>query len=223
MGICWTGARIGSTLNSGVLLFVTNGVTSSYHAFTSEIRRELSGGLSPQANYRRSKWLDTSSDTSTGQFADNAEPGKGATNIDCLRCEKALSLSDIPHRPTAAVLWSPTFFADRRDILGRIQRSSGRWRRSSPAQSGLTVLGVDWRRVFGGRRLAKADGGGGAVGKAASTIGRMRAGAGPVPSLLRGMTVIFLNGLFDASTFPKLAPGANGTLDRNTFRAAPAI
>jgi hypothetical protein len=28
----------------------------------------------------------------------------------------------------------------------------------------------------------------------------------------------FLNGLFDASDFPKPAPGANGTLGRNTFR-----
>ncbi|MEK7834442.1 MAG: TonB-dependent receptor, partial [Acidobacteriota bacterium] len=50
--------------NFGVLLFVTNGVTSSYHAATAEIRRSFGnttlGGLSFQANYRWSKWLDTS-------------------------------------------------------------------------------------------------------------------------------------------------------------------
>jgi hypothetical protein len=65
--------------NFGVLLFVTNGVSSTYHALTTEIRRELSGGLSLQANYRWSKWLDTSSDTSTGQFADISDAELAAT------------------------------------------------------------------------------------------------------------------------------------------------
>ena len=97
--------------NFGVLLFVTNGVSSSYHAFTSEIRREFVGGLSLSANYRWSKWLDTSSDTSTGQFQDNSEPGKGAQDVSCLRCEKAPSLFDVPHRLAATVVWAPTLFA----------------------------------------------------------------------------------------------------------------
>ena len=198
--------------NFGVLLFVTNGVTSSYHAFTSEIRRELSGGLSLQANYRWSKWLDTSSDTSTGQFADNAEPGKGAMNIDCLRCEKAPSLFDIPHRATASVLWSPTVFADRRDVVGRIAQGwqlaaiftaqSGRpfsvW--NGAAFSGRRRLQRGWRRRRGRRRLLRS----------------AECACGGLPSNFS--TQDFLNGLFDASLFPKPAPGTNGTLGRNTFR-----
>jgi hypothetical protein len=198
--------------NFGVLLFVTNGVTSSYHAFTSEIRRELSGGLSLQANYRWSKWLDTSSDTSTGQFADNAEPGKGATNIDCLRCEKAPSLFDIPHRLTASVLWSSPFFADRRDILGRIAKQ---WQLAAifTAQSGRP-FSVWNGAAFSAGGDYNADGGGGAVG--GGFYDRPDAPTSGLPSNFS--TQDFLHGLFDASLFPKPAPGANGTLGRNTFR-----
>jgi hypothetical protein len=93
--------------NFSMLLFVTNGVNSSYQAMTLEARRNLSKRFSLQANYRWSKWLDTSSDTSTGQFADNSEPGKGAVNVDCLRCERGRSLFDIPHRFSAQLLWLP--------------------------------------------------------------------------------------------------------------------
>jgi hypothetical protein len=37
--------------------------------------------FSMQANYRWSKWLDTSSDTSTGQFADNSELARGGLTL----------------------------------------------------------------------------------------------------------------------------------------------
>ena len=109
--------------NFSVLLFVTNGVTSTYNAFTAEIRREFSGGLSLQANYRFSRWLDTSSDTSTGQFQDNSEPGKGAQDIACLDCERAPSLFDIPHRCLGV------------GALGasRLRRAIGRYRSASAA------------------------------------------------------------------------------------------
>lgn len=63
--------------NFGTLLFVTNGVNSSYHGMTAELRRSFGRNFTLQTNYRFSKWLDTSSDTSTGQFQDNSEPGKG--------------------------------------------------------------------------------------------------------------------------------------------------
>ena len=100
--------------NFGVLLFVTNGVSSSYHAFTSELRREFANGFSLQANYRWSRWLDTSSDTSTGQFQDNAEPGKGAQDIACLRCERAPSLFDVPHRFASSLVYQPAGFDEPR-------------------------------------------------------------------------------------------------------------
>jgi hypothetical protein len=199
--------------NFGVLLFVTNGVTSSYHAWTTEIRRELSGGLSLQANYRWSTWIDTSSDTSTGQFQDNAEPGKGAANIDCLACERARSLFDVPHRVSASVLWSPPLFAERRDLLGRLAQH---WQVAAifSAQSGRP-FSVWNGAAFSAGGDYNADGGGGAVG--GGFYDRPDApAAGAVPSHFSQAD--FLNGLFDASLFPKPAAGQNGTLGRNTFR-----
>jgi hypothetical protein len=199
--------------NFSVLLFVTNGVTSSYHAFTSEIRREFTGGLSLQANYRWSKWLDTSSDTSTGQFADNAEPGKGAANIECLRCERAPSLFDIPHRANVSVLWSPRMFDQRQDWLGLIARN---WQIAAifTAQSGRPFSVWNGAAYSAGGDY-NADGGGGAVGGGFYDRPDVPA-SGVLPS--RFSQSDFLNGLFDASIFPKPAPGANGTLGRNTFR-----
>ncbi len=198
--------------NFGVLLFVTNGVSSSYHAVTGEIRRQLSGGLSLQANYRWSKWLDTSSDTSTGQFQDNSEPGKGAQDINCLDCERAPSLFDIPHRLTASVLWSPSFFDGRRGLLGGMTRG---WQIAGilTAQSGRP-FSVWNGAAFSAGGDYNADGGGGAVG--GGFYDRPDAPAGPLPSNFSQRD--FLNGLFNASLFPKPAPGGNGTLGRNTFR-----
>jgi Carboxypeptidase regulatory-like domain/TonB dependent receptor-like, beta-barrel len=199
--------------NFSVLLFVTNGVTSTYNAFTAEVRREFAGGLSLQANYRFSKWLDTSSDTSTGQFQDNSEPGKGAQDIACLKCERAPSLFDIPHRFSASVLWAPRAFDGRSGLTGHVFRD---WQFSGvvTAQSGRPFS------VWNGAALAaggdyNADGGGGAVG--GGFYDRPDAPApGTVPTSFSQDD--FLNGLFDASDFPKPAPGANGTLGRNTFR-----
>lgn len=200
--------------NFNVLLFVTNGVSSSYHAFTSEIRREFSGGLSLTANYRWSKWLDTSSDTSTGQFQDNAEPGKGAQDVACLRCEKAPSMFDVPHRVAASLVWAaPAALGARRDLIGEVLRD---WQLAAVfvAQSGRPFS------VWNGAALAaggdyNADGGGGAVG--GGFYDRPDApDPGSIPTSFSQSD--FLNGLFPASAFPKPAPGRSGTLGRNTFR-----
>lgn len=200
--------------NFNVLLFVTNGVSSSYHAFTSEVRREFSGGFSLTANYRWSKWLDTSSDTSTGQFQDNAEPGKGAQDVACLRCEKAPSLFDVPHRLAASAVWAaPAGLADRGDLVGQILRD---WQLAAVfvAQSGRPFS------VWNGAAFAaggdyNADGGGGSVG--GGFYDRPDAPEpGSIPTTFSQDD--FLNGLFPASAFPKPAPGRSGTLGRNTFR-----
>jgi hypothetical protein len=98
--------------NFGPLLFVTNGVNSSYNALTAEIRHSFGKGFQLLANYRWSKWIDDGSDTSTGQFLDNDEPGKGAQDVNCLKCERGLSMFDIPHRFSATGLWSPLLFSD---------------------------------------------------------------------------------------------------------------
>jgi hypothetical protein len=199
--------------NFGVLLFVTNGVSSSYHALTSEVRRDFSGGVSLMANYRWSKWLDTSSDTSTGQFQDNSEPGKGAMDVACLSCEKARSLFDIPHRFSATALWAPTPFGARHDVWARIAQG---WQFAGivTAQSGRPFS------VWSGAAYAaggdyNADGGGGAVG--GGFYDRPDAPADGVVQD-RFTQDDFLAGLFEASDFAKPAPGRSGTLGRNTYR-----
>lgn len=199
--------------NFGVLLFVTNGVSSSYHAFTSEVRREFANGVSFSANYRWSRWLDTSSDTSTGQFQDNSEPGKGAQDAACRDCERAPSMFDVPHRLAATALWAPQYFADRRGIAAAILRD---WQVATvfTAQSGRPFS------VWNGAAFAaggdyNADGGGGAVGG-----GFYDRPDAPAPGAIATSfsQQDFLDGLFPASAFPRPAPGRNGTLGRNTFR-----
>src|SRR5215204_3675663 len=209
--------------NFGTLLFVTNGVSSSYHGGTVEIRKSFSRSFSLQANYRFSKWLDTSSDTSTGQFADNSEPGKGAQNIDCLACEKARSLFDIPHRFSFAGVWSPDFFRNRKDFLGFLGRG---WQISTifTAQSGrpfsvwngaASVALRDSNGQITGFTGGdyNLDGGGGAVG--GGFYDRPNAPANLPASFNRQD---FLNGIFPASAFSVPVRGTNGSLGRNTFR-----
>ncbi|HVE57790.1 MAG TPA: TonB-dependent receptor, partial [Pyrinomonadaceae bacterium] len=193
--------------NFGVLLFVTNGVSSSYHGGTLELRKSFSKGFSIQTNYRFSKWLDTSSDTSTGQFSDNSEPGKGAQDIDCLRCEKARSLFDIPHRFSFAGVWAPTFFKGRKDFIGFLAKD---WQISTifTAQSGRPFS------VWNGAVDYNRDGGGGAVG--GGFYDRPNAPTGQINTNFSRQD--FLNGLFPASAFPAPTPGTNGSLGRNTFR-----
>src|SRR5262249_52018635 len=144
----------------------------SYNALTAELRHSFNHGLLLQTNYRWSKWLDTASDTSTGQFTDNSEPGKGAQNISCLRCERGRSLFDIPQRFTTALTWMPAF-----------RKSSGVWRALSEnwqistiidAQSGRPFsvwngapgiyANVNGKMVWVGGGDYNGDGGGGAVG-----------------------------------------------------------
>ncbi len=197
--------------NFGVLLYVTNGVSSSYHGGTFEVRKSFSKGFSIQSNYRFSKWIDTSSDTSTGQFADNSESGKGAQNIDCLRCERARSMFDIPRRFSFAGIWTPNFWMKQDGITGYLLKN---WQISTifTAQSGrpfsvwngaASTAGGDYNR----------DGGGGAVG--GGFYDRPNA---PANINTNFSNRDFLSGLFLASAFPTPTPGTNGNLGRNTFR-----
>lgn len=61
---------------SGVT-YVTNGVNSGYNGMTAEIRHQMGNSLMLQANYRWSKWLDDSSDTSSSFFSDNSQAAAG--------------------------------------------------------------------------------------------------------------------------------------------------
>ncbi|HEY8561260.1 MAG TPA: TonB-dependent receptor [Pyrinomonadaceae bacterium] len=207
--------------NFGTLLFVTNGVNSSYHGATFELRKSFSKGFSLQTNYRFSKWLDTSSDTSTGQFADNSEPGKGAQDIACLRCEKARSLFDIPHRFSFAGVWAPNLFG-KKGFFGFLAKD---WQLSAifTAQSGrpfsvwhgapATIQRVNGQIVGFTGGDYNLDGGGGAVG--GGFYDRPNAPAGLPTNFSRQD---FLNGIFPASVFTAPVRGTNGNLGRNTFR-----
>lgn len=196
--------------NFTTLLFVTNGVSSSYNALTAELRGSVRT-LTLRTNYRWSKWLDTASDTSTGQFSDNAEPGKGAQDVACLRCEWARSLFDIPHRFLAALTWDSEPVGD-----GWARALTSNWHVSAvvTAQSGrpFSVWNGAAFRTGGDYN---ADGGGGAVGGGfydrpdAPRVGSYSSSWGRQD---------FLSGLFDPSIFPKPVPGEDGTLGRNTFR-----
>ena len=194
--------------NFGTLLFVSNGVNSSYHGGTVELRKSFSSSFSFQTNYRFSKWLDTSSDTSTGQFADNSEPGKGAQDVDCLKCERARSLFDIPHRFSFSGIWTPELFNKNNGILGFLTKD---WQLSAifSMQSGRPFS------VWNGSPNAdyNRDGGGGSVG--GGFYDRPNAPVGINTNFGRQD---FLNGLFPASAFPTPTPGENGNLGRNTFR-----
>jgi hypothetical protein len=197
--------------NFGPLLFVTNGVTSDYNAMTAEVRREFANGFTVRANYRWSKWLDTQSDTSTGQFADNSEPGKGAANIDCLRCERGRSLFDIPHRFSTSFIWELPNVGS-----GWVESITRDWQISTivTAQSGRPFS------VWNGAPYAvggdyNADAGGGAVGGGYYDRPNAPAEGTVVSGFDRSD---FLSGLFDPNVFTKPAPGQSGTLGRNTFR-----
>jgi hypothetical protein len=200
--------------NFGTLLFVTNGVSSSYHGLTAEVRRPFADNFFLQVNYRFARWVDTSSDTSTGQFQDNSEPGKGAQDIDCLRCERARSLFDIPHRFSASAVWSPRLLKDGANPWARAALNGWQLSTTLTAQSGrpFSVWNGASFRAGGDYNL---DAGGGAVG--GGFYDRPDAPApGTVPDGFSRQD--FLNGLFPASAFPKPAPGRNGSLGRNTFR-----
>jgi hypothetical protein len=207
--------------NFDTMLYVTNGVGSHYNAFTAELRHGFSKSVSVQANYRWSKWLDDGSDTSDGQFADNSSPGRGAQDINCLRCEYGKSLFDIPQRFSAAVLWNlPAAFPGNRflkaltrdwqtSFISTIQ--SGRpftvWCGSAPAN---IVNGVNRGCDY------NLDGGGGSVGPPqGGYYDRPNAPLTPLGSFARAD---FVNGLFSPSSFPTPALGQSGNLGRNTYR-----
>jgi hypothetical protein len=198
--------------NFGPLLFVTNGVNSSYNAMTAEIRHTFGRGFTMLANYRWSKWIDDGSDTSTGQFLDNSEPGKGAQNINCLKCERGLSMFDIPHRFALTALWTPKFFSDK-SLFGHV---ANHWELSGifGAQSGRPFSVWNGASLVAGGDY-NADGGGGAVG--GGYYDRPNAPApGTVPGSFSNQQ--FINGIFLPTVFSAPVIGTDGSLGRDTFR-----
>ncbi len=204
--------------NFGQLVYVTNGVNSSYNAMTAELRHKFSRGFSLQTNYRWSKWLDTASDTSTGQFGDNSEPGKSSQSVDCLRCDRGPSLFDIPHRFSAFLLWTAPLSGRSGGLLAALR--SG-WEVSTilTAQSGrpFSVWNGAPARIVNGVNLGgdyNLDGGGAAPN--AGYYDRPDAPATPLAASYARQD--YINGVFNPGAFPLPALGQGGNLGRNTFR-----
>jgi hypothetical protein len=197
-------------------------VSSAYNAFTAEVRHQVATGFTLQANYRWSKWLDTSSDTNVGSFFDNGDGSVGAEDVDCLKCERALSEMDVPRRFTASAVWAPQF-SSRKGLVANLYKN---WQISTivSAQSGrpfspycsapsklvheasgaLADLGCDYNM----------DGGGG-IGS--GFYDRPDAPAqGAVKSSFKQKD--FLNGLYSPTVFPQPVLGTDGTLGRDTYR-----
>jgi hypothetical protein len=179
---------------------------------TAEIRHTFGRGFTMLANYRWSKWIDDGSDTSTGQFLDNSEPGKGAQNINCLKCERGLSMFDIPHRFALTALWTPKFFSDK-SLFGHV---ANHWELSGifGAQSGRPFSVWNGASLVAGGDY-NADGGGGAVG--GGYYDRPNAPApGTVPGSFSNQQ--FINGIFLPTVFSAPVIGTDGSLGRDTFR-----
>jgi len=208
--------------NLAGVTYVMSDVSSAYNAFTAEVRHQVATGFTLQANYRWSRWLDTSSDTNVGSFFDNGDGSVGAEDVDCLKCERALSEMDVPRRFTASAVWVPQF-SIRKGLVASLYKN---WQISTivSAQSGrpfspycsapsklvheasgaLADLGCDYNM----------DGGGG-IGS--GFYDRPDAPAqGAVKSSFKQKD--FLNGLYSPTVFPQPVLGTDGTLGRDTYR-----
>ena len=102
--------------------YIMSNVSSDYNAFTAEVRHQVATGFTLQANYRWSKWLDTSSDTNTGSFFDSGDGSVGAEDINCLKCERGLSEMDIPRRFTTSAVWVPQF-SNRNGLIASLYKN----------------------------------------------------------------------------------------------------
>ena len=185
--------------------YATNGVTSIYHAMTAEIRHHVGHGLTLQANYRWSKWLDTNSDTCIGFFSDQPESSTGPEDTNNLHNERGRSIFDIPQRFTASAVWEP----HRVGGTGFVGKLTNNWQISTliTAQSGRP-FGAWCSASYQAGCDFNADG---------SNYDRPNAPAsGAVKDSFSKQD--FLTGVFAPSIFPKPTPGTDGNLGRDVYR-----
>jgi hypothetical protein len=208
--------------NWAAINYVMNGVTSSYNAFTAEVRHQVATGFTLQANYRWSKWIDTNSDTNMASFGDNADGSVGSQNVNCLKCERGLSEFDIPRRFTASAVWVPQF-SNRNGMVASLYKnwqisaivSAQSGRPFSPYCSAQSNLSGD----LSGRLINlgcdyNLDGGGGIGGGFYDRPDTPAKGA--VKSSFKQKD--FINGLYSPSVFPQPTLGTDGTLGRDVYR-----
>jgi hypothetical protein len=199
--------------NFGMVTFVTNGVTSSHNALTAEVRHRIGRGLTLQANYRWSKWLDDSSDTNTAGFGDDPEPATGPHNAACLRCEWGRSEFDIPRRFTVSALWTPRLFKGN----GLADKLGNNWQVS-------TIIVAQSGRPFNVWCSASFQAGCdyNAAGSGGINNGYYDRPNAPTPGTVQSSFSQhdFINGLFSPNIFSKPAPGTEGTLGRDVYRGS---
>ena len=136
---CTTGPRVDPT--RGVIRLRANEADSSYHSLQTGIEKRLSGGLSANAHYTWSKFIDEASDTFN---TSSAEVAVAQDSFDPDN-DRAVSAYDRPHRLAGNVVYELPFARSQTGFWGRL---AGGWTISGvlTLQSGapFTVLnGVD--------------------------------------------------------------------------------
>jgi outer membrane receptor protein involved in Fe transport len=201
----YTGDRADGTLNRvnqsfGSITHGLNAISSFYQGFTTQAMKRFSRGYTVQVAYTFSRSIDADSEP----FGGGAGEQQGTLDVNNIKLDRGLSAFDATHRLTGNFVYELPFF---RNASGPASLVGG-WQVGGilSFQSGFpfTVVTSDDYNLDG----AFTD-----RPNSASSLPR-QVGDGPHA---------FLNGVFGdqsrwASLFVPAAPGANGTLGRNTFR-----
>ena len=202
----FTGDRADGTVNRvhqsfGSIVWGSNAVSSSYHAFTTSATKRFSKSYMAQIAYTFSRSIDADSEP-FGGGAGEIQGTQEATNV---RLDRGLSAFDVPHRLAMNFIWEIPFLRSRRDAVSSI---FGGWQLGGivSAQSGFpftVITGEDSNLdgVFNDRPNL----------------------AGSSATLVGGSPKNFSDGAFgDAARWTELfraAPaGTVSQLGRNTFR-----
>jgi hypothetical protein len=175
---------------------VTSTSTSDYHGGTLQLKRQFRQGYMLQGAYTFGRAMnDADLAVGTTAFQDAAD----------IAAERALASYDVAHKLTLVGLWELPFF---RASTGLTRKVLSGWQLagSTILQTGSPINVTNGASFPGGDY--NADGNGGDRPNA------------PAAGIKQGgwSNAQYLAGIFQASDFPKPAPGQNGTLVRNAFR-----
>jgi outer membrane receptor protein involved in Fe transport len=179
-----------------VVNFISSGSNSIYNGATARLRRRFHRGVMIEGSYTFSRAIDDA-DTLTNIMA--------YQDISNRRLDRALAGFDVTHRLSMNGIWELPFLRGKKGIARALL---GGWQLAGFAilQSGFPLNIVNTAPYPSGDYNADGTSG-----------DRPNAPAESVPR--SGFSrEQFLTGMFPASAFPIPAPGANGTLGRNTFR-----
>jgi hypothetical protein len=180
----------------GQINMVTSTSTSDYHGGTVTLRRNFQQGLLLQGAYTFGRAIDDADlAVGTTAFQDAAD----------LRAERARASYDVAHKLAIVGVWQLPFF---KTSTGLTQRALAGWQLAGSAilQTGTPINITNGAAYPAGDYNADGNGGDRPDAPAAG----VKTGGWTNNEYLRG--------IFQASDFPKPAPGQNGTLGRNAYR-----